>query len=289
MKIEKLVREPLVHFLALGALLFALHGAVKGSRESVQDNRIVISDAKVEWLQGAWSKQWRRMPTRPELNNLIDGYIREEILYREALAIGLDGNDTIIRRRLAMKMEFLAKDVGQMIEPTDEEVSAFFASNTEQYAEPPRISFRHVYFNADTRTNAERDARSVLRGFKTREPSQEEARQQGDPFMLHYVYSQRSRVEVVQLFGESFADRIFALKPGNWNGPLTSGYGIHLVRVDEQVEGRLPDLEDVSSKVHDDLMEHRRKQSYDAYYESLRQKYDVRITASALNELKAGL
>ena len=289
MKIAKLAKEPLIHFLALGALIFVLHLIVTDSGASQQDNRIVISDSEVEWLQGAWSKKWRRMPTERELKNLIESYVREEILYREALAMGLDDNDTIIRRRLATKLEFLAKDLGQMIKPTEKDLKEFFETNKERYQEPPRISFSHVYFNLDRRAKADSDARLVLASFQESEPSPDDTWQKGDRFMLQYDYPQKSHTEIMQLFGESFADTIFNMATGGWQGPVMSGYGLHLVRIIQRVEGRVPDLSEVRQKVYDDFLDQRRKQSYEAYYQNLRKKYEIEITASVLNEQEPDL
>ena len=211
MKAGKFAREPLIHFLALGALLFVLHTVVNNSRAPEKDNRIVISDTKVEWLQSMWSKKWRRMPTEQELKNLVESYVREEILYREALTMGLDGNDTIIRRRLAQKMEFLAKDIGQMIKPTENEIREFFDANIEHYREPELISFSHVYFNQDHRTNADKDSRMVLVSLQENKTSPSAALTSGDRFMLHYDYPQKNHVEIMKLFGKSFADTIFKM------------------------------------------------------------------------------
>jgi hypothetical protein len=284
MKIRKLIKEPLIHFLALGALLFGLHAIVNGSGASEQDTRIVISDSEVKWLQGAWSKKWRRMPTEREFKNLLEGYIREEVLYREALAMGLDGNDTIIRRRLATKMEFLAKDLSQLIKPTEKELKAFFEANKERYQQPFRISFSHVYFNPDRRANADKHARWVLANFHKNKPSPDDAWQQGDRFMLHYDYPQKTQTEITQLFGKSFADTIFNMVPGGWQGPVVSGYGLHLVHITKREEGRVPDFKEVRPKVYDDFVDQRRRQSYEAYYQNLRDKYKIEITASVLHE-----
>ncbi len=282
MKVSKFAREPLIHFLALGALLFVLHTFVNNSRAPEKDNRIVISDTKVEWLQSMWSKKWQRTPTEQELKGLIENYVREEILYREALTIGLDENDTIIRRRLAQKMEFLAKDIGQMIKPTEDEIKNFFNTNIELYREPELISFSHVYFNQDHRANADMDSRTVLTSLREKAISPEAALSSGDRFMLHYDYPQKSHVEIMKLFGMQFADTIFKISDGSWQGPVKSGYGLHLVYITERMEASLPDFDEVKQEVHNDFIDQSRKQSYEKYYHKLREKYDIEITASTL-------
>ena len=185
----KLIKEPLVHFLILGALLFALNNVVGDSSSTDAGNSIIISDTEVEWMQSTWNKKWGRQPTEDELQGLIESYIREEVLYREGLARGLDEDDTIIRRRLATKMEFLAKDIGQIVEPTEEELNDYFQANIERYMEPAKVSFSHIYFNLDNRENAMDDAQTVLGKLRNNNTPTADDWQLGDPFMLHYDYS----------------------------------------------------------------------------------------------------
>jgi hypothetical protein len=263
-------------------LLFALNNVVSDSETTEADNSIVISDTEVEWMQSTWNKKWGRLPTDDELQGLIESYIREEVLYREGLAMGLDEDDTIIRRRLATKMEFLAKDIGQIVEPTEEELNEYFKANIERYMEPAKISFSHIYFNMDNRDNAIADARVVLaKLLKSNAPSAEDW-QMGDPFMLHYDYVLKSQTEVMQLFGSEFADDIFQIPPGNWQGPVRSGYGMHLVFIRELVAPRKPLLDEVRDRVNNDLVTQRRTESFETFYKSLRDKYEIEITTTKL-------
>lgn len=282
--LEKLIKEPLVHFLILGALLFALNSVVGDSNPTATNNSIVISDTEVEWMQSTWNKKWGRMPTDDELQGLIEAYIREEVLYREGLAMGLDKDDTIIRRRLATKMEFLAKDIGQIVEPTEEELQAYFRENIGRYIEPATISFSHIYFNRDNRENASADAQAALEKLMQNNVPEAEDWQLGDPFMLHYDYVLKSQTEVMQLFGSDFAEAVFKMQAGGWHGPVESGYGIHLVYLKDKVAARKPSLDEVRDRVNNDLVTQRRTDSFETFYKSLRDKYDIQLTTTKLKD-----
>jgi peptidyl-prolyl cis-trans isomerase C len=282
MKMSKIFKEPLIHFLILGALLFALNNVVSDSDPTEADNSIVISDTEVEWMQSTWNKKWSRQPTEDELQGLIESYIREEVLYREGLAMGLDEDDTIIRRRLATKMEFLVKDIGQIVEPTEAELNDYFKANIDRYMEPSMISFSHIYFNLDNRDNALGDAQIVLEKLRKIDALTADDWQLGDPFMLHYDYGLKTQTEVMQLFGSNFSDKVFEMPPGGWQGPIESGYGIHLVYIKDVVAAREPSLDEVRDKVKNDLVSQRRTDSFDAFYKSLRDKYDIEITTTKL-------
>jgi len=278
----KFIKEPLIHFLILGALLFALNNVVGDSSSTDADNSIVISDTEVEWMQSIWNKKWQRMPTEDELQGLIEAYIREEVLYREGLAMGLDEDDTIIRRRLATKMEFLAKDIGQIVEPTELELQDYFKWNLDRYMDPAKVSFSHIYFNLDNRENPSGDAQAVLEKLRKNETVSAEDWQLGDPFMLHYEYAYKTQTEVMQLFGSGFAEAIFEITPGGWQGPVESGYGLHLVYIKDVVAAREPTLEEVLDKVKNDLVSQRRTDSFESFYKSLRDKYNIEITTTQL-------
>jgi len=282
--LEKLIKEPLIHFLILGALLFALNNVVSDSSSTDADNSIVISDTEVEWMQSTWNKKWSRQPTDDELQGLIESYIREEVLYREGLAMGLDEDDTIIRRRLATKMEFLAKDIGQIVEPTEAELNDYFKANIDRYMDPAKVSFSHIYFNLDNRENALGDAQIVLEKLRKNETVSVDDWQLGDPFMLHYEYGLKTQAEVMQLFGSTFSDKVFEMQAGGWQGPVESGYGMHLVYIKEVVASREPSLDEVRDKVKNDLISQRRTDSFDAFYKSLRDKYNIEIKTTSIKD-----
>lgn len=271
-----LVREPLIHFLLLGTALFLIHAWISQTKEEEPDNqrRIEISAGLIERLQETWSKQRKRPPTPEELQGLVDGHLKEEVFYREALQMGLDQNDTIIRRRLAQKMGFLIEDLVPS-NPSIESLTTFFTENIEKYREPTRITFTHIYFSKDYRDNAEADAIALLEKFKAQAQPLLRVSGHGDAFMLNHDYSNQSWQKVTQSFGRDFADAVFKLETKSWQGPVTSAYGFHLVRVSQRSKSRLKTLDEVRDEVYRDWQYTRRKEANQKAYAKLREKYEV--------------
>ncbi len=279
----KWYREPLVHFLGIGALLFGVFALVNDKAGSGAANRIEITAAEVERLQQRWTRQWNRPPTETELKGLINSHIREEILYREGLALGLDQNDTIIRRRLAQKMEFLAEDLADQVKPTDEELMRFFDRNRDQYRFPGRFSFTHVYFSVDRRgIAAEQDARRLLAHLQTTDATPLRAAGQGDRIMLEYDFVRKTEQEVAKLFGRRFVEQLAEIPEGSWQGPIESGYGLHLVRVHDKVEPRLPELNEVRDRVRSNLVSERRREINEQVYQRLKARYEIIVEDPAV-------
>lgn len=281
-KIFRWLKDPLVHFLVLGGALFALYGAVGGSDEPTPD-QIIVSDADIERLATLFRQRWQRPPTSAELDGLIEAHLREEILYREALALGLDRDDTIVRRRMAQKLEFLFRDLAVQAEPTEEELDQHLKANPDRFTEPARVAFAHVYLNPDKRGGSlEEDARVLLAALREG-GSGEGIDQLGDRFMLDSRYD-TSEDQVARLFGRDFAARVVALEPGDWRGPVESGYGIHLVQVERMEPPYLPPLEAVRDSVRLELMAEREKEANESFYEELRKRYQIEIAEGADTE-----
>jgi hypothetical protein len=278
----KLLREPLVHFIALGAGLFILFSIVgnpaeDGGGRPGRTNRIVVTAGHIERLVESWKRTWQRPPTPQELNGLIQDYIREEILSREALALGLDRNDTIIRRRLRQKMEFLFEDITPQTEPTNEELQAYLAENPDRFRIEPRLTFTHVYLNPDRRgTNLQRDVERLLAEL-SQSPNTLNAAALGDAFLLAHNFKATPESEVTNVFGNGFAASLLQLERGQWKGPIESGYGMHLVLVSERIEGRVPALEEVRDAVQRELLTVRRNEVNEATYRRLRDRYSVTV------------
>lgn len=271
------LREPLVHFLAIGAVLFALY-EMTHDRPERAENTITVSAAQVALFQEQWEQQSGRRPTPRELQWLIDQYIREEVLYREAKALGLDRDDTIVRRRLAQKMDFLVADIATLTEPKETELEAFFIAHKEQYREPSKLSFTHIYFNPDIRGDRiQHDAEQTLALLQRRKQPPSRAPELGDRFMLNADYSQRTLEEVAKEFGRAFADRLFSLPTDEWRGPIESGYGLHLVRILERRESTTPEFTSVRARVKDDFIAEARRAANDAAYQRLREQYKISI------------
>jgi hypothetical protein len=263
--------EPLLHFAVLGAALFAVHAVVSGPSSPETDKTIRISAGDVRRLAAAWELQWRRPPTKPELDSLVEEHVREEILYREALAMGLDRDDSIVRRRLAQKMQFLAEDTAES-EPSEAELRRFFEERPELFAKPERLTFEHFYFSRDVRgERAASDAEDALAAMR------EGARPSGDRSALQARYAEQSREQVAALFGASFAERAFALPLDAWHGPLESGYGLHLVRVEAREAPRLPEFRAVRAQVRELWLDENRLETNERVYERLRAAYSVEV------------
>lgn len=275
------LREPLLHFFLLGAVVFGLHAVLTtGAKPPPPKNQrlVEITSADIEWLRSNWNKRMWREPTSGELQNLIDSFIREEILYREAVAMGLDQHDSIVRRRLAQKMEFLFKDLAEMAQPTLVELQAYLEDHPERYRFPARVSFTHVYFSPDRRgERAESDARKVLQSLEAGGLEPSEAPLLGDRLMLQTHYSRQATEDAAREFGTAFARRLFELEVGHWDGPVASAYGLHLVFVHDRIESRLPRLEEVREKVETDLLESRRRKVNQAAYDEIRSRYEVLV------------
>jgi peptidyl-prolyl cis-trans isomerase C len=276
------IREPLVQFTILGAVLFLGWAFVSDLFAEDDSRRIVMAEAEIELLADGWQRQWQRPPTADELQSLVDARVREEVLYREAQAMGLDVNDIVVRRRMVQKMELLSQDLALLVDPTDQELRAFFAENPDDYMVPPRISFSHVYFNVDRRgAVVEEDALRALETLRAMDQAPATAPELGDRFMLAYDYRLQSPAEVQRSFGSGFAADLFDLDAG-WQGPIGSGYGLHLVNITEQAESRVPEYEEVRNRLVNDFNRMRRDRANEALYEGLSEGYRIEIDEAAI-------
>jgi len=276
--VARLLREPLIQFLFVGLALFgAWHlwspSAVAHGRAA---NRIVLTEDDVRQMTLVWVAQGRPAPTAEEMRNLIGTRVREEVLYREALALGLDKDDTIVRRQLARKMEFLAEDVSKLEEPKSGELRAWYDQHKARFALPPRASFRHVYFSPDRRgANAPRDAGAVLGMLAGQPMDAPRAAAAGDPFMFQSYYGDRGFDGVAREFGPSFARALLAAKQGAWTGPNASGYGWHVVFVESVTPERVPDFDEIEPDVKAAWIEYRREDVRSRMYQDMRARYEV--------------
>ncbi len=274
---KRLWREPLVHFLVLGLVLFVVYGAVnRGSSRNPQSHQIVLTLDDLRQLQIGFAAQWQRPPTAQEMMGLLENRIREEILYREALAMGLDKDDTIVRRRMAQKMEFLAEDVAAAHEPSSAELKAWFVKNTRMFAQPARITFRHLYFSPDKRgPNARRDAEAALQKLAGKPEDWAGAVALGDPFMFQDYLADRTSEQIAKDFGPVFAKALFEEMPGAWRGPIESGYGSHLVYIDSLIPARVSAFEEVEPDVKTAWLAAQKAEAWDKAYKAMRAKYEL--------------
>jgi hypothetical protein len=278
----RLLREPLVHFVALGAVLFLVYVVASDVFTSDASRRIEMTASEIQLLAETWQRQWQRPPTEDELRGLVQARVREEVLYREALAVGLDQNDVVVRRRMVQKMELLSQDLALLADPTDQELQAFFQERQEEYRIPPRLSFSHVYFNPDRRgATVEEDARRALARLEAMDPQPPNAPDMGDRFMLRYDYALLTPLEVRQQFGAVFAEALFELEPG-WQGPIVSGYGLHLANVRERVDSRIPEYAEIRDRLVTDYNRMRSERAKEALVDGLSADYAVEIDEEAL-------
>ena len=283
--IVRLIKEPLVHFLIIGAAIFVLYGLMGRQDTEVQERAITITAGEIGWLTDSWQKRWNRPPTPEERAGIIDQYLREMILYREAVAMGLDRDDTIIRRRLAQKLEFLTQDLISPQPPTEDELHAYFEAHIDRYRPPDLITLTQVFLDPDKRGDQTlKDAEAIKAQLIALEQPPEDARSFGDPFMLQSYYPERSEAELSKLFGSGFARPVFELAPQKWHGPVLSGYGTHLVYVHDLQEAEPPRFTDVEEQVRQDWENDRREELNEQFIASLMGRYDVTIEEVPLDE-----
>ena len=285
---KRLLREPLVHFLLLGGILFGAYAYAErthGGIESSTQIRLTIDD--ISQLVLVFRSQWRRNPTPDELRLLVEDRVREEVLYREAMALGLDKEDTIVRRRMAQKLQFLVEDAARA--PTREELETWYEPNRQRFALPSRLSFRHLYFSPDRRGNRARDdAAAALTKLAARPEDSSLAANLADAFMFQEYYRDRASDFLGKEFGPNFALAVTQLSPGSWQGPVESGFGWHLVFIDTLIPGRVPAFEEVEDDVRQAWLAAQKAQSWKKAYQDMRAKYTLRLPAPAADTSASG-
>jgi hypothetical protein len=274
--LQKLIREPLFHFLLLGAVIFVLAGRVRSGRVG-SGEKIVVTQSEMESIVVGFSRTWMRPPTQEEMQGLVDDYVREEVLYREAKAMGLDQDDVIVRRRMRQKFEFLAEDAAARTSaPTDQELEAYLQQHANKYREEPSCSFEQIFFSREKHgASTEADAKALLPRLNGTNDRAVDPAKLGDPFLLPSRFEHTTEGETVRLFGENFARQLNTVELGAWAGPFESSYGLHVVRVNARLPGVTPPLGDVRESVLRDLLNDRRKQELDTQYARLRARYTV--------------
>jgi hypothetical protein len=269
-RIKKIMREPLVHFLLIGAGLFLLFNFTNGPAGD-KPNRIVVTPGRVEQMTARFTRSRMRPPTEQEIAGLIENHLRDEVYYREALAMGLDKDDGLIRRRMRQKVEYILEDISAQADPTDETLTAFMRQRMDKYRVEAQISFQQVYLNPDRRKDMVGDARKML--VRLRAGTDPETL--GDTIMVAHKFDSASESEIERAFGESFARQILKLELGDWAGPVISGLGGHLVMISERRDGRMSELAEVRTVVERDWLAQRRKELKDITFRKLLEGYEV--------------
>lgn len=269
-RMKSLFREPLVHFLIIGAGLFLAFGL---TREPGVDNqkRIEVSPGQVEQLTAQFKRARQRTPSKKEIAALVESYVHDEIYYREALAMGLDRNDPQVRLRMRMKLEFLLEDLTADEAPDEKVLSAYLQEHADKFLVEPQVSFQQVYLNPDKHQDFDAEAKKILADLNKGAAPESV----GDRTLLQYEYRLAMKTDITRSFGEEFAADVVQQTPGDWTGPLYSRFGVHLVKVSERVEGRLPELSEVRDQVERDYSAERRKELKDIAYQRLREGYEI--------------
>ena len=266
---QRLIREPLLHFLAIGALLFGVYAWI--NRGATAPDEIVVSRGQIEALRAQFGRTWQREPTAAELDGLIDGWIRDEVLYREGRALGFDTDDPVIRRRVAQKVEFLADELTP-VAPTDADLQAWLDSHAEDYRIEPRFTFEQIYFDPSRRRERlDADVAAARRALSAGRSVS------GDATLLPRTLDDAPLADVVRTFGAEFAEALDDLIVDTWSAPIGSGYGVHLVRLTTRDDGRAATLEEARAAVERDLLHEQTQQGRQRFYAALLDKYVVRI------------
>ncbi len=270
---KKLLREPLLHFLLIGAGLFFVYGLVnQPDTAGDSDQRVVVTGRRIEHLTTVFEKTWQRPATDEELKGLIDDFVLEEVYYRQALAMGIDRGDTIIRRRLRQKMEFLTDDAASLVEPSDEELATYLAENEDAFRESPVYTFRQVYFNPEK--HGDNLQAHVARKLVVLRSGQTDV---GDASLLPPSFDRASQQAIDGTFGRGFSRKLDDLTIGDWQGPIRSGLGLHLVLLETHAEGRLPELAEIRHVVQREWSNNRRIAIRRKMNERLLAEYEVVI------------
>ncbi len=268
-----ILREPLFHFFILGLALFLLYGWLQGGLLS-SPNEIVVSRGQVLGLQMQFERAWQRPPTEKEIQSLVDNWVREEIFFREGVAMGLDRDDPIVRRRIGQKVEFIIEGMTPAA-PTQQELQAWLDAHPEKYAIEPRFSFRHVYLDPSRRGDRlQADAGEALRRLRAGKTVD------GDSTMLPSMLESARRFDVERNFGGDFAKAIESLPVDGWHGPIHSEFGLHLVELTAREPGRNANLVEARAAVERDLLHARAEDASEAYYKQLRANYTVRMESA---------
>jgi hypothetical protein len=279
-RILSFFKEPLLHFLFIGAALFIVYDVLDNDaplpagQAAMSTEEIVVTRDNIEHMNSLFAKTWQRLPNEEEQEGLVEDYIRSEIYYREAIAMGLDRDDEVLKRRLRQKIEFIYEDITSWAEPTDEDLRIFMEKHREKYLADPKVAFRQIYFNPDQRkTDGNFDLQQILVQLN----AGDDPDSVGDTTLLESEIQLSPLWDIRKQFGDEFCKKLVELKPGEWSGPIVSGVGIHLVLVREYVSARPTDLIEIRETVKRDWLVEKQKELKDAAYVKIRDRYTVVI------------
>jgi peptidyl-prolyl cis-trans isomerase C len=277
-KLKKLAREPLVHFLLIGAGIYGLYGIYVGVEHSDNERTVTVSADDIQALANQWTRLWSRSPTEEELAGVVRDHVRTQILFREAVAMGLDVGDTVIERRLAQKVELLARGLITPAEPTDEVLQAWYEDNPDRFKHPDLYTITHIFFDPDKREEVTLDdAEVALANLNALDELPANYSEYGDRFMLQSYYSMRSELELRKMFGTGFVEQIVRLEPGRWHGPVLSGYGTHLVMINEIMLAPQPAYDDIKERLKEEWMAGQIDEMSERFVDELISRYEILV------------
>ena len=273
-----LLREPLLHFLVIGAALFIIFCYVNDTQIKT-DNRILITQNDLNRLAATWLKSMGRPPSAQEREQQLKHYIREQVLYREAMTMGLDQDDVIVRRRLAKKMEYLFNDLSFIPEPTDAGLNSYLSEHAAKFTLPATITFSQIYLDPNKHKpkhnqDINKDAEQLLKQLKETTAAINTI-DMGDRSLLPYQFTAARENEIASMFGTAFAKQVFALPDSSWQGPITSEYGVHLIHISSRTEARLPPLAEIRESVTREWRTTKQQEANEIFYQSLYQRYEI--------------
>ena len=275
--LKQWLKEPLLHFFILGLAVFGLHAFLEREPEAIDSDPylVEVTSADIDWMRAIFNKKMGREPTVSELRGQVGYLIREQILSREAVAMGLDEGDMVVRRRLAQKMEFLFKDLSGLSEPSEDELREYYEQNRQKYEIPTRLSLTQVYFNSERR--GVENARRAIQTLINQDADPFETSTLGDASMLTAVCNRCSANDIKNKFGIAFSEAVMNKETGTWVGPIQSAYGLHAVYIHDRLDERTPDFEAVAEKVKNDWVLANQKENTQKVYGEIRTKYRVLV------------
>ncbi|MBB3394946.1 MULTISPECIES: peptidylprolyl isomerase [unclassified Rhizobium] len=284
----RFLSEPLLHFVVVGVVLFGAYRLLAPAPEEVVDQQTInLTKDDVRQLAVTWLAQGRPTPTPDEMRSLMDQKVTEEILFREAVSLGLDRDDEIIKRRLAQKMDFLAADLATLDEPDNAQLKEWYSKHSDRFALSPHLSFRHLYFSSDKHSQAAREAAAAAIPAVSGKPANSpEVASVADPFMFRNYYGDATPEQMAREFGPGFAKALFTLTPGSWQGPVQSGYGWHLIWVDSIEPGRVPAFEEVAPAVKSAWLDERYEEVKNNALKEMRSRYFVNLPTVTAEDLQ---
>lgn len=268
---KRLFKEPLFHFILIGAAFFLLYSWV-GETDNGK-SQIRIDESDLEEIVSKFEMQWKRMPNEEELISIVEKRIEQEVFYQEALKMNLDHNDEIIKRRLSQKMQFLSNDISGLVEPTDDQLQEYYRDHEDKYLSEAYYTLYQVYFSPDSRDNWRADAETAVQLMNR--VSIEEALKMGDPISLPQTFNETSAFHISRQMGDAFLTEISQLETGKWIGPVNSGYGVHVVFISAKQNAEPAPFESVREKVSDDYSFEKQAEVKSAIFREFEKKYQI--------------